>query len=321
MQIFWVSGPVGKIHSFNLSLKTASVCCCSLVIALLAIGSALQFFGFRLALEYDPQIARQMGNLHTAVEIESLNAVYQSRLGDLEHEQLKLAEKVVELESLNTRLTDTLVPNVIVKMRQKSVAQGGTYQKTTEIRQVPKFSILDAINILKKNAREQYVLTSDAIRFWSSQAERLESLPLSMPIPFSTVTITSKFGHRIDPINKQKAFHSGIDFDVPMQTPVVAAGLGKVTFATNDPHYGKTIVIHHIDGFISRYAHNNELLVTEGDMVIKGQQIAKSGNTGRSTGPHLHFEIIKNNQASDPALYLTALKTKESTWNTALSSK
>jgi hypothetical protein len=76
MQVFWVSGPVGRINSFSLSFRTVVLAVLLLSLSLLALGSALQFFGFRLALEYDPQIARRLGNLHTAMELESLNAVY-----------------------------------------------------------------------------------------------------------------------------------------------------------------------------------------------------------------------------------------------------
>jgi len=126
MQVFWVSGPVGRINSFNLSFRTVVLAVLVLTVSLLALGSALQFFGFRLALEYDPQIARRLGNLHTAVELETLNAVYHTRLGELEEEQRQFRNQVGELRDVQTKLVEML-PAPAAKKLPKTRAQGGSY--------------------------------------------------------------------------------------------------------------------------------------------------------------------------------------------------
>lgn len=307
MQIFWVSGAIGKIHSFNLSLKTVVIGFGLLALLLMATGSALQFLGFRLALEYDPQIARQMGNLHTAFELENLNAVYHARLSDLEKEQRVLMGKVRDLEASNVRLTETLVPKAVVTVRPKASAQGGNYQPGFDTKSAVAGSVLDAIRQHQRQMQVQNNNMASELRFWQAEIERLESLPLSLPVTLNQVMISSLFGDRVDPVTKRKAFHAGIDFEVPPQTLIVSAGSGVVIFAGWDAQYGNTVVIRHRDGYASRYAHASELLVSEGTSVIKGQLIARSGNTGRSTGPHLHFEVTKNNQTINPSSFLIAL--------------
>ncbi len=115
---------------------------------------------------------------------------------------------------------------------------------------------------------------------------------------------SSDFGYRIDPFSGMKAFHEGVDFPAPKGTPVVAAASGKVIRASKHPQYGKIVEIDHGNGLTTRYAHNSELLVNEGDLVVSGQAIATVGSTGRSTGAHLHFEVRLNGVAQNPARFL-----------------
>jgi len=115
---------------------------------------------------------------------------------------------------------------------------------------------------------------------------------------------TSGFGNRSDPFRKKRAFHSGIDFAAPIGTPIHASAGGKVVFSGVLGGYGKTVEISHGAGLVTRYAHLSKLLVKKHQIVEPGQLIAKMGSTGRSTGPHLHFEILKDGHFVDPALYL-----------------
>lgn len=307
MQVFWVSGAVGKISSFNLSLKTIVLGCALLVLLLLTTGSAMQFFGFRLALEYDPQIARRLGNLHTALELENLNAVYRARLQELEREQQTLIGKVRDLEAANVKLADTLIPKSVASLRPQTRAQGGAYLPSVEPTAGRDASVLGAIQRLRDQTQTQNGFLSSAVSTWQAQIDFLEQLPVSLPVDDGRAAISSGFGNRADPITRQTAFHAGLDFELPLQTPILAAGAGRVSFAGWDGPYGYTVVIRHQHGFSSRYAHASQLLVREGSVVAKGQVIARSGNSGRSTGPHLHFEVIRNSQTLDPAAYLIAM--------------
>jgi murein DD-endopeptidase MepM/ murein hydrolase activator NlpD len=115
---------------------------------------------------------------------------------------------------------------------------------------------------------------------------------------------SSNFGYRIDPFTGQQSFHEGIDFPSEVGTPIVAAASGKVIFAEWHPQYGKMLEIDHGNGLVSRYAHASQLQVREGDLVLRGQQVAAVGTTGRSTGPHLHYEVRLNGVPQNPARFL-----------------
>ena len=112
--------------------------------------------------------------------------------------------------------------------------------------------------------------------------------------------IRSRFGPRIDPIDKVPRFHRGIDIAAPTGTPIGAAAEGRVIFSGRNKGHGNQVVIEHPDGTVTRYGHASQLIVKEGDYVEQGQTIALVGSTGHSTGPHLHFEVIKDGAYVDP---------------------
>jgi len=115
---------------------------------------------------------------------------------------------------------------------------------------------------------------------------------------------SSNFGYRIDPFTGQQSMHEGIDFPAEAGTHIVATASGKVIYAEWHPAYGKMIEIDHGNGLVSRYAHTSSMNVREGDLVVRGQKIATVGSTGRSTGPHLHFEVRLNGVPQNPARFL-----------------
>ena len=117
---------------------------------------------------------------------------------------------------------------------------------------------------------------------------------------------SSNFGYRIDPFSGQSSFHEGMDFVAETGTPVVAAASGKVVYAGWHPQYGKMVEIDHGNGLVSRYAHLSALAAGEGDLVVRGQHVAAVGSTGRSTGPHLHFEVRLNGVPQNPARFLAS---------------
>jgi len=122
--------------------------------------------------------------------------------------------------------------------------------------------------------------------------------------PVRSGYITSNFGLRKHPIYRKAKFHTGVDFAGKRGTPVLATADGVVVFSGWQSGYGRMVELRHMDGLRTRYAHNQKNLVKEGDMVKKGQTIAKLGSTGRSTGPHVHFEVRKNGVAVNPLKYI-----------------
>lgn len=114
-------------------------------------------------------------------------------------------------------------------------------------------------------------------------------------------SINSLFGPR------NGSFHDGIDIGAPEGTPILAVADGEVVYSSQLRGYGSMVIVRHASGIVSVYAHNQSNLVREGQKIERGEIIAKVGSTGRVTGPHLHFEIRKNNAAQDPLLYMPQL--------------
>ncbi|WP_299862718.1 M23 family metallopeptidase [uncultured Hoeflea sp.] len=132
-------------------------------------------------------------------------------------------------------------------------------------------------------------------------------LPIGVPAPGADVT--SRFGNRRDPFLGRMAFHGGIDFRTPTGTPINSAGAGVVVHASRKGGYGKMVEIDHGGGIVTRYAHLSKVLVRKGQTVTMNALIGKAGSTGRSTGPHLHYEVRRNGKPVDPMRFLrTATK-------------
>lgn len=123
-------------------------------------------------------------------------------------------------------------------------------------------------------------------------------------VPASVRSITSGFGYRRDPFNGRAALHSGIDFKGAMGSPIFAAAEGRVTFAGRKGGYGNAVEVTHANGMLTRYAHLSRIDVRPGQMVAAGATLGGLGSTGRSTGPHLHFEVRINDRAVNPRPFL-----------------
>jgi murein DD-endopeptidase MepM/ murein hydrolase activator NlpD len=136
------------------------------------------------------------------------------------------------------------------------------------------------------------------------QAVKKRLLPTMMPVAASYNA--SSFGRRVDPFTGQWAMHEGIDFLADAGSPIHAAAAGVVIFAGFHPQYGYAVDIDHGNDLVTRYAHASKLFVREGDVLQRGRKIAEVGSTGRSTGPHLHFEVRYRGSAQNPAKFLEA---------------
>lgn len=137
----------------------------------------------------------------------------------------------------------------------------------------------------------------------ASEPAKGSGIPLTTPTPLSMpleTTTTSAYGWRKDPLGQGRRFHAGVDLRAAYGTEVPAAAAGEVLFAGDQGGYGTTVVIRHGDGFETRYAHLSSMEVQLGDRVEAGQSVGRVGNSGRSTGPHLHFEVRRNGQQVDP---------------------
>lgn len=157
------------------------------------------------------------------------------------------------------------------------------------------------------------VLIDSTSRPASASQEATRSVTLETLLLPLRGTVTSGFGLREDPFDHEPAFHKGVDIAAPTGTAVHAAASGEVVFSGWQRGYGRIIEIEHPDGLKTVYAHNSSNLVSVGQQVQQGEKIAKVGETGRATGPHLHFEIRKHNSPVDPASFLAELSLGKAT--------
>ena len=160
---------------------------------------------------------------------------------------------------------------------------------------------LDALS-KQMESRTDYLGILESSLFDARVKKKL--MPTTTPVEGSWNA--SSFGWRIDPITGQQALHEGIDFIADVGTPVFAAAGGVVVFAEYHAQYGNMVEIDHGNDFITRYAHASKLLVKVGEVVRRGRKIADVGSTGRSTGPHLHFEVRYKGVPKNPARFLQA---------------
>jgi murein DD-endopeptidase MepM/ murein hydrolase activator NlpD len=136
--------------------------------------------------------------------------------------------------------------------------------------------------------------------------QRVKRMMVPTQHPLNNGAAGSNFGWRIDPFTGRSALHTGLDFQADTGTPILAAAGGVVVAAETHFAYGNMVEVDHGNDLITRYAHASKLLVKKGDLVKRGQQVALVGSTGRSTGPHLHFEVLVQGVPQDPQKFLVA---------------
>ena len=163
-------------------------------------------------------------------------------------------------------------------------------------------ALLDSrVGGLSREAEVQRRSLTDLLTYFQARAQLLASTPSIWP---ARGWITSTFGRRSDPFTGERIMHAGIDIAAPAGTKVIAPAAGDVLFAGQRGGYGNMIVIDHGRGLITHYGHLNRILVKAGEHVERGDHIGAVGNTGRSTGPHLHYEVRENGIPTNPRRYV-----------------
>lgn len=169
-------------------------------------------------------------------------------------------------------------------------------------RSVKASELLSAFQMAETNVERQHSMLGTLEQILEGLTLQEEVLPSGRPVHAGY--ISSEFGFRRDPFNGRMRLHKGVDFAGPTGTEIYAVGGGVVSYVGEKTGYGIVVEVDHGDGLTSRYAHLNAAEVMEGEVVKKGDLIAWMGNTGRSTGPHLHLEVLKSGEAIDPREYL-----------------
>ncbi len=214
------------------------------------------------------------------------------RLGELQ-------VKLTQLESLGARVSSLAGVNA---METKALTgQGGV--------QVGGHALtLDELELTMDDLERLTNQRTDLLTVLESRLfeRKMKNLMIPTQKPVAQSELGSAFGWRIDPITGRSALHTGLDFPALVGTPIVAAAGGVVVTQEVHPEYGNMVEIDHGNGLLTRYAHASKVAVKNGDLIKRGQKIAEVGTSGRSTGPHLHFEVLVNGIYQDPQKFLSA---------------
>jgi murein DD-endopeptidase MepM/ murein hydrolase activator NlpD len=213
--------------------------------------------------------------------------------------------KLVKLEAASDRITGMagVKPEELKPLER---AQGGGRGGPFVPLQQPSLEQLGAAVAALDARADQH---ADVLTLVESRL--LESRLLALMVPSSTPVlgpIGSGFGFRNDPFSGQAALHTGLDFPAEAGSPIMAAAGGVVVHTDPHPAYGLQVEVDHGNGLTTRYAHASRLFVKAGDLVRRGQKLAEVGTSGRSTGPHLHFEVLVQGVPQDPARFLAAAR-------------
>lgn len=220
------------------------------------------------------------------------------RLGELQ-------ARMIRLDALGKRLVETARLDKREFNFENPPAVGGPEDVSTlEAMDLPDF--LSALDQLSRHVddREYQLGAADTLMFSQSIAE--QTSPSGKPV--GSGYISSSFGKRADPFSGQMAFHAGTDYAGIEGDRVVAVAAGVVTWSGDRYGYGNLVEVDHGNGYVTRYAHNKRNLVKTGELVKKGQAVAQMGSTGRSTGPHVHFEILRDGKPIDPVKFMRAAR-------------
>ena len=218
---------------------------------------------------------------------------------------MKLAElqsQVLRLNALGDRLAEEAsIPDNEFNFQQAPHSGGPTYQ-VDGVKQKSLAELSQGIDTLAETLEheEKQLKMLESVSF----GHHIENTRYLSGRPITKGWLSSYFGLRKDPFNGKPAMHKGVDFAGSENDDIIATASGVVSWASSRYGYGNLIEINHGDGLKTRYGHNKTIEVSVGDVVNKGQVIAKMGSTGRSTGPHVHYEILRNNRQIDPKKYV-----------------
>jgi murein DD-endopeptidase MepM/ murein hydrolase activator NlpD len=304
VQIILISDRLAKARSVNLSpVHLAGMALLGLALVCGAT-SALYWFTLRYATEFRIPVLQQLVLASQEAEAERGRSFLQQNLNAMAVKLGEMQAQLTRLDALGERLSSLAGFRAQDFRFSEAPGLGGAAPTLMPPQNLSLAEFGEKLAMLSRHVENR----NDMLGVFEAQlfeaAVKKKLLPNIMPVeaPYQA----SSFGRRIDPFTGQWAMHEGIDFLADQGSPVVAAAGGVVQFAGLHPQYGIMIDIDHGDDLVTRYAHLSKLFAKEGDVVVRGRRIALSGSTGRSTGPHLHFEVRFRGAAQNPAKFLVS---------------
>lgn len=240
-------------------------------------------------------------------DLRTENARLQAQYNILSHRLNEALEVMKRLQQRDDNLYRFIMQAdpVADGLRTASYGETNRYEELTDMANAE--LVVNTTQKMDLLARQIYVQSKsfdEVVDLCKQHDEMLTCIPAIQPVANKNLKQTaSGYGMRIDPIYKTLKFHSGMDFSANVGTPVYVTGNGKVVQAGWDGLYGKCIVIDHGFGYTTRYAHLNKISVKVGQQVKRGETIGEVGSTGKSTGPHLHYEVHVKGQVVNPVNY------------------
>ena len=302
MQIILISDRLAKARSVTISSRHL-LGMALLSLTLVAAGSVgLYWLTLRYASEVPlPGLQRLLLSAQEA-ESERSRSFVQQNLNAMAVKLGEMQAQLTRLDALGERLSSNAGVRDIRFTEAPGLGGASPTLLPPQNLSLAEFSEKLALLSRQVESRNDLLGVLDAQLFEQAVKKRL--LPTMMPV--AAAYNASSFGRRIDPFTGQWAMHEGIDFLADQGSTVVAAAAGVVIFSGFHPQYGYVVDVDHGNDLVTRYAHCSKLFVREGDVLQRGRKIAESGSTGRSTGPHLHFEVRYRGSAQNPSKFLEA---------------
>jgi murein DD-endopeptidase MepM/ murein hydrolase activator NlpD len=295
------SRSIGKVRHLNLSHPLALS-----LVTVAALGILVTIFALGLQIGERSMARMALLNPGAAVraqqaEVAALKSQLQDRVDALAMRLGVMNAHVIRLNALGKRLTEMAHINSREFNFDDDPPQGGSDSDGVgHGAQVPDLTVMiDDLGRRIDSRSGQFAALENVIL---GRQLSQEIKPSGRPVREGY--ISSSFGERMDPFNGEDAFHKGVDFASDAGADVLAVASGIVTWSGPREGYGNLVEINHGNGYITRYAHAARTLVTVGDEVERGQAVAVVGSTGRSTGPHLHFEVVKDGRQIDPMAFV-----------------
>ncbi len=304
MQVILISSRLAKARSVTVSLRHLFVTATVGLAIVIGLAGAFYWLSLRFAADLKIPLVHQLVLAAQKSETERSREFMQQNLNAMAVKIGEMQAQLTRLDALGERLSSMAGIRPQEFRFSEAPGLGGAQSTTMPPQNLTLTQFNEKVAMLSRQMenRTDQLGVLEAQLF--EQAVKKKAMPTMMPVtaPFNA----SGFGYRIDPFTGQQAMHEGIDFITDTGTSVVAAAGGVVQFAGFHPQYGNMIDIDHGNDLVTRYAHLSKVLVKEGDLLQRGRRIAESGNTGRSTGPHLHFEVRFRGAAQNPTRFLLA---------------
>jgi len=305
VQIILISDRLAKARSVSLSLRHLIGTALFALLLVCGATAGLYWLTLRYASEVRAPALQRLVLAAQQAEAERGRTFVQQNLNAMAVKLGEMQAQLTRLDALGERLSAL---SGIREFRFSEVpGLGGAAPTLLPPQNLSLTECNDKLSLLSRQVETRNDMLGVLEAQLFEQAVKKKLTPTMMPVsaPFNA----SGFGRRIDPFSGQWAMHEGIDFLADIGSPVVAAAGGIVQFSGFHPQYGYMIDIDHGNDLVTRYAHLSKLFVKEGDVVQRARRIALSGNTGRSTGPHVHFEVRFRGTAQNPAKFVAATST------------